>query len=170
MSKKEFQNLFLDQLRDVYDAENQITKALPKMIETATSPDLKKALESHLEETFHQIERLDRIFSVLKEKPTGKKCAAMQGIIAEGKEILSSKEFSDLVKDAAIISAAQTVEHYEIARYGTLKTFAKEFGLDEIAELLDETLTEEGNADKKLTKIAEGGLFAAGINQKALKK
>lgn len=170
MSKKEFHNLFLDQLRDVYDAENQITKALPKMIESATTPALKKALESHLEETYQQIERLDRIFSILKEKPAGKRCAAMQGIIAEGKEILSSKEFSDLVKDAAIISAAQTVEHYEIARYGTLKTFAKEFGLDEVADLLEETLAEEGNADKKLTKIAEGGLFASGINQKALNK
>ena len=170
MSKKEFQLLFLDQLKDVYDAENQIDRALPKMIQGATSPDLKKALESHLEETYHQVERLDRIFSILKEKPTGKTCAAMQGLLKEGKEVLNSKELGGLVKDAAIISAAQTVEHYEIARYGTLRTFAKEFGYDEICDLLDETLAEEGSADKKLTKIAEGGLFSTGINQKAMNK
>lgn len=171
MSKEAFYHLFVRELCSMYDAEVQILKALPGLISSSTTPELREALQKHLEETRQQVKRLDKIFNILKEQRIPIECEAMKGLIDSGKEVLNSKEFSDLVKDAAIISAAQCVEHYEIAKYGALKTFAHELELNhEVKDLLEKSLAEEGHANKKLTEIAEGGFFTAGVNQKALKR
>jgi ferritin-like metal-binding protein YciE len=148
------QELLSHELSDLYSAENQLLKALPKMAKAATSPELKAAFEEHLEETKGQVERLDSVFKKLGESPKRMKCKAMEGLIKEGSEIIEM-EGDDAVKDAALIAAAQRVEHYEMAGYGCSRTFAQLLGLDEVADLLQETLDEEGNADKKLTEIAE---------------
>ena len=148
------QDLFIDELKDVYHAENQITKALPKMAAAATSPELKAAFELHLKETQNQIKRLEQVFKTLNLEPQAKPCKAMQGIIAEGEEMMQ-EEARPTVKDAALISSAQRVEHYEITGYGTLRTFAEELGNTEAARLLQETLDEERATDEKLTKLAE---------------
>ena len=145
---------FVDELRDTYDAEKQLTKALPKMAKAAKSPELKAAFTEHLEETKGQVDRLVTIFEQLEGSPKGKKCKAMEGLVEEGSEFIDA-DGEDSVKDAALICAAQKVEHYEIASYGCARTFATLLGLDEVAELLQETLDEEGNADKKLTELAE---------------
>jgi ferritin-like metal-binding protein YciE len=147
-------DLYVNELRDLYSAENQIVKALPKMIKAASSPQLKRALEEHLEITERQVERLERIFEKLDEKPKGKKCVAMEGLIEEGKELIS-EDADDSVRDAGLICAAQKVEHYEMAGYGTVRTFARMMGDEEAAELLQQTLDEEGDADKRLTALAE---------------
>ncbi len=141
-------------MRDLYNAENQLVKALPKMAKKASTSELKEALESHLEETRGHVERLDEIFQKLGKKPTGKTCKGMQGLIEEGSEMMN-EDGPDSVIDAGIIAAAQRVEHYEMAGYGVARTFASILEQDEAEDLLQETLDEEGAADEKLTEIAE---------------
>ena len=148
------EEVFVDQLKDLYSCESQLIKALPKMAKAAASPELKAAFEEHLEETKGQVDRLVTIFEQLEGSPKGKKCKAMEGLVEEGSEFIDA-DGEDSVKDAALICAAQKVEHYEIASYGCARTFATLLGLDEVAELLQETLDEEGSADKKLTELAE---------------
>jgi ferritin-like metal-binding protein YciE len=157
-------DLFLDSIRDLYDAEKQITKALPKMSKAATSDELKAAFEEHLKVTQRQVERLEQIFSQLDEKPGGKKCAAMQGLIEEGEEIIKDGEPS-AVRDAGLIGAAQKVEHYEMAGYGTARTFAQLLGHTEAAQLLDETLSEEKETDQRLTELAESVVNEEAVQQ-----
>jgi ferritin-like metal-binding protein YciE len=148
------QELLIDELKDIYNAEAQIVKALPKMAKAASSPELKRAFEKHLLETKRQVERLDQIGAALDIKMTGKKCYGMEGLIAEGKEIME-EDLDENAIDAGLIGAAQKVEHYEIAAYGTARTHAALLGLNKIARLLQQTLDEEGNTDKKLTALAE---------------
>ncbi len=147
-------DLFVDELRDLYNAENQLVKALPKMAEAASSPDLRNALEEHLNQTRNQIHRLDKVFESLDVPERGKECVGMKGIIQEGQEVLKENG-SPTVKDAGIITSAQKTEHYEIAGYGSVCTFAEQLGYREQAKLLKETLSEEKKADELLTKIAE---------------
>lgn len=162
--------LFIDELEDMYSAENQIVDALPKLIKLASFSDLKESLSKHLKETENQVARLEQIFSLLNLQPKEKTCEGMEGIIKEASEMVKNKKKSATL-DAAIISAAQKVEHYEIASYGTLRSFAKYLELDkEISNLLQETLDEEGYADKTLTKIAEGSFFSSGVNKEAAVK
>ena len=152
---------FVDELRDTYDAERQLTKALAKMAKTATAPELQEAFQSHLEETQGQIQRLEQVFEALEEKVRGKHCDGIAGIIEEGKSIME-EDFDDATIDACLIAAGQRAEHYEMAAYGTLVAWARILGHDEAAELLQETLDEEKAADEKLSGLAEGG-----INQSA---
>ena len=151
------QELLVDELKDIYSAENQIIKALPKMAKAASSPELKRAFERHLEETKRQVERLDQIGEALDIKMTGKKCKGMEGLIEEGKELME-EESEPQVLDAALIGAAQKVEHYEIAAYGCLSTYAELLGHSDAAQLLRQNLREEEAADKKLNSLAEGGI------------
>lgn len=153
MSVDSMEKLFVNELKDLYSAEKQITRALPKMAKASTSEDLREAFQSHLEETKGQIERLDRVFEILGKTAGGKTCQGMKGLLEEGQEVMEEAEEGEL-RDAAMIAAAQRVEHYEIAAYGTVRTLAQMMGQKEIAQLLQETLDEEGNTDKKLTKIA----------------
>jgi ferritin-like metal-binding protein YciE len=146
--------LLVDELKDLYSAESQIIKALPKMAKAASSPELRRAFERHLEETRRQVERLDQIGEELDVKMTGKKCKGMEGLIAEGRELLE-EDLEEDVLDAGLIGAAQKVEHYEIAAYGTARTHAEMLGYRKIARLLQQTLNEEGATDKKLTQLAE---------------
>ena len=148
------EELLIDELKDLYSAENQIVKALPKMAKTANSPELKRAFERHLEETRRHVERLDQIGQTLDTKMTGKKCKGMEGLIEEGKEIME-EDLEESALDAGLIGAAQKVEHYEIAAYGTARTHAEVLGYTKAAKLLQQTLDEEGATDKKLTQIAE---------------
>jgi ferritin-like metal-binding protein YciE len=152
---------FIDELRDMYDAEKQLTKALPKLAKAASSSDLRAAFESHLRETQGQIERLERVFESLDEKVRGKRCDGMAGIIEEGNSILG-EDFENATMDACLIAAAQRAEHYEMAAYGALVAWANGMGHTEAADLLQETLDEEKAADQKLNSIAEGG-----VNQEA---
>lgn len=153
-------DLFVHQLQDIYYAEHQITKALPKMIEKATDPQLKARFEQHLHETEGQIRRLEQVFEMHGEKPKAVTCPAIDGIIKEANEVAG--EVADKrVLDAALIAAAQAVEHYEIARYGTLVAWARQLGRSDCAAILDETLAEEKATDEKLTGMAEGGANAA---------
>lgn len=154
MEINSLRELYIDHLRDLYDAENQLIKALPRMAKEASSDELRQAVEEHLEQTRGQAERLEQIFEQLGEKPKGKKCKGMQGVIEEGKETLE-EDMEEDTKDAAIIAAAQRVEHYEIAGYGTARTYANLLGENEAAELLEETLNEEKETDQKLTQLAE---------------
>jgi ferritin-like metal-binding protein YciE len=147
----------IDELRDLYNAEKQITRALPKMSKAATTPPLADAFETHLGETNAQIERLERAFEHLGETARGKQCEGIAGILEEGKEIME-EDFEDVTLDACLIAAAQRVEHYEIAAYGTVIAWAKAMGHDEVADLLQESLDEEKAADEKLTSLAEGGV------------
>lgn len=154
--EKSLNDLFHDTLKDIYFAEKQIVKALPKMAKAAASPDLKKAFETHLEETRGQIDRLEQVFGVLGKKPQGKTCEAIKGLLEEGKEIM--EEFKDTeALDAGLVSSAQAVEHYEMARYGTLSAWASQLGMSKAVKLLEETLTQEKSADKLLSKIASSG-------------
>ncbi len=163
---KNFYDFFLKELKDVYNSELQILRALPKMAEAAKSSKLKQAFLHHQEETKEQVKRLEKIGKLMQEDLRGEVCNAMKGLIEEGKEVIESP-YEEATKDAALISAAQRVEHYEIAAYGCLKTYAKHLELDEVRVLLEETLAEEAATDKKLTAIAEGGSFRSGINTKA---
>lgn len=149
--------LFEDELKDIYWAEKHLTKALPKMAKNATSQELADALNSHLEQTHGHIERLEKVFEMMEKPARAKKCEAMEGLVKEAQEIMESTE-EGMVRDAGIISAGQKVEHYEIATYGTLCSFAKTLGEDEIADLLHQTLEEEKEADSKLTDIAESSI------------
>lgn len=147
-------DLLIDQLRDIYNAESQLTKALPKMAKAATNPELREAFETHLKQTEEHVNRLEQVFESLGEKAKGKTCAAMKGLVEEGAEAIKEDAEAN-VKDAALIAAAQRVEHYEIAAYGTVRTYAQQLGHKAAAALLDKTLQEEGDTDKLLTKIAE---------------
>jgi ferritin-like metal-binding protein YciE len=161
------QELFVEQLKDLYNAENQLVKALPKMAKAAASEELRSAFEEHLQVTQEHANRIERILSELNEKPTGKKCAAMVGLVTEGEEAIKSK-MEEPIKDANLIAAAQRVEHYEIAGYGTVRTYAEMLGLDEAAETLQQTLEEEEEADKTLTTISEGLLSQANTSDAAI--
>ena len=161
------QQLYQDQLRDLYSAETQLIAALPEMVSNATDQDLKNAFSKHLEETREHRERLVRICADLGVDPAGEDCDAMRGLIKEAKKHLSSTAAGD-VRDAVLIASANRVEHYEIAGYGVAKAFADALGYDEASNLLDKTLQEEGHADHTLTKIATGGLFSRGVNQEAI--
>lgn len=154
MALDSLQKLYEDSLKDLYSAENQLLKALPQMAKKASAPELKAAFSEHLEVTNKHVERLDRIFADLGISPKGKKCKAMEGLIAEGKEVID-EDGEPAVLDAALIAAAQRVEHYEMAGYGCARTFANLLGHEEAAALLQETLDEEGDADKALTTLAE---------------
>lgn len=152
-------DLFVHQLRDVYSAERQLVQALPRMAKSATSDELREALEAHLEETEEQVTRLDEIFEQLGVSSRGMKCKGMEGLIEEGKELLEEDVDEDVL-DAGIIAAAQRIEHYEIAAYGTLCEYARNLGRDSALALLETTLDEEKAADGKLTDVAEGGINA----------
>jgi ferritin-like metal-binding protein YciE len=152
---------FIEELRDTYDAEKQLIKALPKLAKAAASTDLRAAFETHLEETRGHVERLEQVFESLDEKPRGKHCEGIAGIIEEGKSIME-EEFDDATMDACLIAAGQRAEHYEMAAYGTLIAWAQSMGHTEATNLLQEILDEEKAADKKLSSLAEGG-----INQEA---
>lgn len=148
------EDLYMEKLQDVYDAEQQIVKALPKMAKAATAPELKQSFEMHMQQSQDQAARIEQIFEQIGSKAKGKPCKAMQGIIAEGEELMS-KGGDPSVMDAGLIAAAQKVEHYEIAGYGTLRTWANLLGHQEAASLLQQTLNEEEQTDKKLTQLAE---------------
>jgi len=150
-------DLFLDQLADLYDAENRLIDALPKMAEAASNPALRRAFEEHLEQTRTHVQRLESVFAHVGRTPQGEACAAMKGLITEGEEMIDAKGDAD-VRDAALIAAAQRVEHYEIAAYGTVRTFAQHLGYHDAARLLENTLDEESETDRKLTQIAEASV------------
>jgi len=151
---KNLDDLFVDTLKDLYDAEHQIVKALPKMMEQAKSSELKQGFKDHLDVTKRQIERIENIFKELSIPAKGKHCAGMEGLIKEGEEVMK-EEIDPEVKDAALIAAAQKIEHYEISGYGTARTFAQALGHQNFARMLDTTANEEGQTDKKLTMLAE---------------
>ena len=151
---KQLDELFHDTLKDIYYAEKKILSALPKMAKAAQNGDLRAAFEKHKDETEGQVARLEQVFELIEEKPQGKKCAAIEGILEEGQEIIKEYKGSPAL-DAGLVSSAQAVEHYEIARYGTLRTWAEELGLDDASKLLQETLDEEEATDQALTEIAE---------------
>ena len=154
---KSLRDSLVDEIKDMYNAEKQLTKALPKLAKNATNPELRAALESHLEETREQVARLEQVFELLDETAKGKHCAGMAGIIEEGKSVME-EEFDDTTMDACLIASAQRVEHYEMAAYGTLVAWAQAMGHDEAADLLQQTLDEEKAADEKLSTLAEGGI------------
>lgn len=153
MEMESLQDLYVEELKDLYNAENQLIKALPKMAKAASADELKSAFEEHLEVTRGHVERLEQIFNKLGKSPKGKKCIAMEGLIEEGKELME-EDVDPEVLDAGLICAAQKVEHYEIASYGCVRTYAKLLGDKEATRLLQETLDEEGEADKMLTQLA----------------
>ena len=154
MSLNNLHDLFLEQLKDVYDAEQRITKALPKMAREASSEDLSSAFEEHLAQTQEHVARLERVFRILGESPSKKTCKAMVGLLEEGEEVMK-EDAPESVLDAGLIGAAQKVEHYEMATYGCLRDWAQLLGLSEAADVLQETLDEEGETDKRLTEIAQ---------------
>jgi ferritin-like metal-binding protein YciE len=154
MPKDSIRQLYIDELKDLYSAETQMVKALPKLAKASSSSELRQAFEEHLRQTSEQVSRLEQIFEMLDEKPTGKKCLGMEGLVKEGSEAMQ-ESYTDAVKDAALIGAAQRVEHYEIAGYGTVRAFAELLGEDEHVSLIEETLEEEKQADLTLTKLAE---------------
>ncbi len=156
------EDLFLDEIRDLYDAEQQIIKALPKMMKASESPDLKEAFEEHLAQTQVQASRLEQIFNTLGEKSGGEKCDAMHGLLKEGDKLVDHTD-AGAVRDAGLIAAAQRVEHYEMAGYGSARSFAQMLGHDDAAALLEETLEEEKETDEKLTDLAE-----TMVNQRAM--
>lgn len=147
--------LYVDQLKDLYSAEQQLVKALPKLAKAASSEELKSAFDEHLQLTQEHVNRLDRIFQELDEKPGRIKCEGMAGLVKEGEESIKKKESNPAIKDAELIASAQRVEHYEIAGYGTVRTYAQRLGFDDAVVLLQQTLNEEGDADKTLTFISE---------------
>ena len=157
MEMESLKELYVDELKDLYSAEKQLVKALPKMAKNASNPELKEAFTNHLQETEGHVERLEQIFEMLGERAGGKKCKGMEGLIEEAKELLE-EDATEEVLDAGLISKAQHVEHYEIAGYGTVRTYARQLGLDDQAELLQETLDEEGKTDELLTQLAESSV------------
>ncbi len=155
MSLDSLQSLFLDELKDIYHAEKQLVKALPRLAKAAGTPELRSAFSGHLKETQGHVQRLERIFKDLRQPARGKRCKGMEGLLEEGKEIMQEEGEAPVI-DAALIASAQRVEHYEIAAYGTLRTYARLLGEDEASKILQSILDEEGATDKKLTKLAEG--------------
>lgn len=162
MSLDSLDSLFLDELKDIYNAEKQILRALPRMTKAAESPKLQQAFQNHLKETEGQVQRLERIFKDLGQAARGKKCKGMEGLIEEGKEKME-EEGEGPVIDAALIAAAQKVEHYEIAAYGCLRTYAELLGYTQAVRLLEQNLAEEEAADKKLTQLGEGGINESAV-------
>jgi ferritin-like metal-binding protein YciE len=154
MKLNTLQDLYIHELKDLYSAENQIVKALPKMAKEASAPELRTAFEEHLQQTREHVSRLERIFERMNESPKGSSCDGMKGIISEGEDLMD-EDADESVCDAALIGAAQRVEHYEMAAYGSVRTYARQLGYQEDAALLQRTLDEEGATDKKLTSIAE---------------
>ena len=153
MTKETLRELYVEELKDIFSAENQLTKALPKMAKAASSEELREGFEEHLEQTKGHVQRLEQVFEMLEESSGGKKCLGMEGLIKEGAEVIG-EDFEDDVKDSALIAAAQRVEHYEIAAYGTVAAYADVLGETEQASLLRETLQEEKDTDEKLTELA----------------
>lgn len=166
VKEKRLLGLLISELREMLNAEQQIVKALPNMIKAADCPELRDAFKDHLDETKEQVTRLQQIFEIIDEKEFGEPCEAMHGLIQECMDTIELLPKSAL-RDAALIAKAQCIEHYELSIYGTMRTFAKELKLDEVVDLLQLNQNEEINADKKLSKIAEGGLLTAGVNRKA---
>jgi ferritin-like metal-binding protein YciE len=166
MRMNSLHDLYVDQLQDLYSAEKQLVQALPKMASAAHTDALRKGFQDHLEQTRNHVNRLEQIFSRIGTMGGSNTCEAMQGLIKEGEEAIAL-EGDPKVRDAALIAAAQRVEHYEIAGYGTVRTFAKELGFSSDGGLLQKTLDEEGETDKKLSTLAEGGFFSSGINEQA---
>ena len=154
MPENSLQELYVEQLRDLYNAESQLLKALPKMARAAQSDGLRRGIERHLEQTKGHVDRLEQIFSAMEESPKGRKCAGMEGLVEEGEEVIKEQSGSDAL-DSGLIASAQRVEHYEIAGYGTVRTFAELLGDDKAAELLQQTLDEEKETDEKLTELAK---------------
>jgi ferritin-like metal-binding protein YciE len=154
MTVNTIDNLFVQELKDIYSAEKQITKALPKLIKATTSEELRTAFQNHLKETEGHVERLEKVFEILGSSPKGKTCDGMKGVLSEGSEVLEETAEGS-VRDAALISAAQRVEHYEMAAYGAVRAYAEQLGQSQISELLEQTLNEEKAADKKLTEISQ---------------
>ena len=154
MEQNSLRELYIEELKDLYSAENQLLKAIPKMAKASESDELRKGFEQHLEQTRGHVGRLEKIFNNLGESPKGKKCKGMEGLITEGGEMIEEHDESEM-RDAGLISAAQRVEHYEIAGYGCVKTYATLLGEDEAAALLGQTLQEEKDTDQKLTQLAE---------------
>jgi ferritin-like metal-binding protein YciE len=166
MQLQSINDVLMHELKDLHSAETQLVAALPKMAQAATNDELRQAFEHHLDETRDHVRRLDEVLGQLGTPAGGEKCKGMEGLIAEGQEIVAAQG-DPTVKDAALISAAQRVEHYEIAAYGTARTLADELGLNDAKDLLDQTLDEESQADKLLTKIATGSMFRSGLNAQA---
>ena len=160
MEQNDLRELYVDELKDLYDAENQLIKALPKMAEAATSDQLRSGFEQHLEQTREHAQRIERIFNSMGEKVKGKKCKGMNGLISEGQDVMG-EDYDGELMDAALISAAQRVEHYEIAAYGTVRTFANILGEQEAVTLLEQTHEEEKETDEKLTELADNLNFQA---------
>lgn len=158
MKNSEFHQFFIDELKDIYWAETHLAKALPKMKKAATSEELANAFEKHTQETEQHVKTLEQVFELLEEKARGKKCDAMEGLLAEADEIIADTDKDTMVRDAGLILAAQKVEHYEIATYGTLRVFAKTMGHDEVYDLLSQTLENEKETDVALTEIAESSI------------
>lgn len=150
--------LFHDSLKDIYWAEKQLTKTLPKMQKAATTEELKKAIEEHTAQTEEHVQRLEHVFEIMNKKPQAKKCEGMEGLIKEGETVLEETEAGSMTRDAGIIMSAQKVEHYEISAYGTMAQLATTMGLEEVANLLTQTLEEEKQTDENLTEIAEGSI------------
>ena len=162
MALDNLQDLFIDELKDIYNAEKQLTKALPRMAKAASSTQLQRAFEKHLGQTEKHVERLERIFERLEASPRGKKCKGMEGLVEEGKEMMQ-EDGDGAVIDAALISAAQRVEHYEIAAYGCVRNYANLLGLDWASRLLQQTLDEDAASDELLTQLAAGGSTSAAL-------
>ena len=167
MQLNSLNDVFEEQLKDLYSAEQQLVAALPKVAAAASTTELREALEHHLEQTRNHVTRLDEVFRQVGIGSSTETCEAMEGLLKEGDEIIAA-EGDPIARDAALIAAAQRVEHYEIAAYGTARTLADQLDLDDAKSLLDETLDEEGTADKLLTKIATGGMFKTGVNEAAM--
>lgn len=165
--EKTIRCLLVEELRDLLSAEHQIVKALPKMVEAAECKELKKAFSSHLTETKNQVRRLEKIFRMMGIQKKAVLCKAARGLIKECQEVLGDFRKKSALRDAALISKAQRIEHYEISAYGTARTFAHELGLDKVASLLQDTLDEEGEANSKLTRLAKGWVLNTGINHQA---
>lgn len=161
MANQELKDLYIDELKDLYNAENQLVKALPKLAKASSSDELREGFEEHLEQTKGHVERLEEIFEMLGESPKGKKCAGMEGLVEEGSEVMK-EDFEGAVMDAALIGAAQRVEHYEIAAYGTARALAETLGESDHVSLLEATLAEEEETNEKLTELAQQ------VNQQAL--
>lgn len=166
MPKESLRELYVNELKDLYSAETQLVKALPKMAKASSNAELRQGFEEHLRQTSEHVSRLEQIFEMLGEKPTGKKCLGMEGLVKEGAETIS-EDYEDALKDAAIIGAAQRVEHYEIAGYGTVRAFAELLGENEHVSLLEQTLEEEKETDEKLTQLAEQINSQAGGGEEA---
>ena len=168
MNLNSLQDVYVHELKDLYSAEKQITEALPKMVEAASDKSLKDAFSTHLEQTHTHLQRVRQILDDLDVNPGNVKCDGMEGLLKEGEDVIKQSGHR-AAKDAALISAAQRVEHYEMAAYGSARTYANLLGYGDAASTLQKTLDEEGETDKKLTKLAEGGLLNDGINQDAKK-